>query len=378
MQVLHDDKPGKPGKVKWLDHTESQFLYYHYGLEETELISFELYNKTLNGTLILTEKADLLIQSGECVTIVFYHHLGLWVSRRIPCNISREIELYCALFQQRNLSAGHMLSDMVIQQSEKQFYTLSHESACPKTWIRSENKCLKIQLCSTICQYNHTYIDICNKGRLARNIITEPLLQDFLYNASDKVLDEGSVIVKFLSLFRQSRRINYYSKENISIAFDPYTCISLGKEMKTDKNCQMNSYISVTTYKSPYVKEKKVWGITEAVHVVHLPNSKPDFVLCEMSPQKAVPTECAEYFFTCSDGTCISDELVCDGTSHCINDEDEKNCAYVCDHNIDCIKTCSYSMNCRCMRGYFQCLSGGCIPVGKLSDGIAQCKRCFR
>ena len=97
--------------------------------------------------------------------------------------------------------------------------------------------------------------------------------------------------------------------------------------------------------------------------------------LCEKSvAHAAVLTNCSEYYMTCHEGTCVHDSLVCDGHSHCPHGEDEADCEHICsDHSDNCMSHCRYRDLCFCSLGYFQCLSGGCVPLQKLCDQTDHC-----
>ena len=77
---------------------------------------------------------------------------------------------------------------------------------------------------------------------------------------------------------------------------------------------------------------------------------------------------------TCDDGTCVHDSLVCDGSNHCQHGEDEANCEHICSDKVaTCFSHCHHIDLCWCSPEYFQCSSGGCIPLQKLCDKIAHC-----
>ena len=77
---------------------------------------------------------------------------------------------------------------------------------------------------------------------------------------------------------------------------------------------------------------------------------------------------------SCDEGTCIHDSLVCDGHAHCPHGEDEADCQHMCsDHMISCKSDCHYRDLCSCSPGYFQCQSGGCVPLQKLCDKTKHC-----
>ena len=102
---------------------------------------------------------------------------------------------------------------------------------------------------------------------------------------------------------------------------------------------------------------------------------KPTYTLCENSVNSAVIiTNCSALYMTCDDGTCVHDSLVCDGKSHCLGGEDEANCKHICsDNTATCMSHCHHRDLCFCSPEYFQCLSGGCVPLQKLCDKTVHC-----
>ena len=99
------------------------------------------------------------------------------------------------------------------------------------------------------------------------------------------------------------------------------------------------------------------------------------FTLCENSRTHTVMiTNCSDLFMSCHDGTCVHDSLVCDGQPHCQHGEDEDDCQHICsDHEHSCMSRCHHRELCSCSPEYFQCLSGGCVPLAKLCDKTAHC-----
>ena len=85
-------------------------------------------------------------------------------------------------------------------------------------------------------------------------------------------------------------------------------------------------------------------------------------------------TNCSEFYMSCNDGTCIHDSLVCDGHKHCEHGEDEDDCQHICsDQTNSCMSQCHHRDLCFCSVAYFQCLSGGCVPLHKLCDKKEHC-----
>ena len=90
---------------------------------------------------------------------------------------------------------------------------------------------------------------------------------------------------------------------------------------------------------------------------------------------------CLTNQYKCKNGMCILSKYVCDGYVDCPGKDDEiEQCALhaVCHEagkhkNVQyCFKYC-YNFNCICSINYFQCHSGGCIPINKYCDHINDC-----
>ena len=99
------------------------------------------------------------------------------------------------------------------------------------------------------------------------------------------------------------------------------------------------------------------------------------FTLCEKSVMaNVILTNCSDLYMTCNDGTCVHDSLVCDGQLHCLYGEDEADYQHICsDHKHSCMFQCHHRDLCTCSPAYFQCLSGGCVPLQKLCDKTVHC-----
>ena len=97
--------------------------------------------------------------------------------------------------------------------------------------------------------------------------------------------------------------------------------------------------------------------------------------LCEKSVvHVGMATNCSELYMSCNEGSCIHDSLVCDGYRHCPHGEDEADCQHICsDHSHNCMSHCHHTDLCSCSEDYFQCISGGCVPLQKLCDQTVHC-----
>ena len=81
-------------------------------------------------------------------------------------------------------------------------------------------------------------------------------------------------------------------------------------------------------------------------------------------------------YYKCVDGSFVASAFVCDGVSDCAVSEDEQKCIDICSEESNstefCFRHCAFP-SCTCHIFYYQCESGGCIPLDKLCDGISDC-----
>ena len=128
-----------------------------------------------------------------------------------------------------------------------------------------------------------------------------------------------------------------------------------------------------------YMRNSRFQMIYSCGQFIHQPTFElaeyKDVSLCEQSvAHTPVLTNCSDFYMSCNEGTCIHDSLVCDGHQHCPHGEDEADCEHICsDHSQNCTSHCHHRDLCSCLPGYFQCLSGGCVPLQKLCDKTAHC-----
>ena len=106
-----------------------------------------------------------------------------------------------------------------------------------------------------------------------------------------------------------------------------------------------------------------------------LKTNEPNYALCEKPRVNTeIATNCSNLYMECDDGTCVHDSLVCGGKPHCLHGDDKANCERICsDNTASCMSQCHHRELCSCSQEYFQCLSGGCVPLQKLCDQIVHC-----
>ena len=78
---------------------------------------------------------------------------------------------------------------------------------------------------------------------------------------------------------------------------------------------------------------------------------------------------CPAGSFQCKDLSCIHESKQCNNIEDCAHGEDEENCTYDC-LNANCSVNCIWP---KCQAGFFQCVSGGCVPADSVCDFEYNC-----
>ena len=140
-----------------------------------------------------------------------------------------------------------------------------------------------------------------------------------------------------------------------------------------------------------YGKSVKVYENPRASLWVSPMLPKPWNVLCQKNVSQSERQKCKPFQFQCADRVCLSVDSVCDGTSDCLNGEDEHNCScgfgfYRCSSTcISLSKYCDYQNDCddgsdekdcifpKCSDSEYQCRNKECIPSNKRCDFVKDC-----
>ena len=352
---------------KWLDNFCGSWLYdLRLGFEPYVNI-FSAESKVINQV-----RFGQLDQPGQCIVLLYMPQSMTFGTQSVSCDVPANVSLYCSFKEKRTL-VNSSLSTIHIHPIHNGFTAIEWGNACTPeaisghinhfiyeynmAWFQQGDLCINVQVCSDDCNK-------CMEGRPAYKA-----LEDHLQNSSlIKVLSQKSVIGKFISLLIV-RNSNYaINNDYISIAFDSNK--SFGSFYPNHSSSNGSIMLRVPVVKSGI---RELWAVTGNVEIAHTLHPA-DYILCEREPTHRIqPNKCDH--FLCNDGTCLLEKFICDGRQHCVNGDDEEQCVPVCTsfEVKNCLEQCSYEENCRCSRGYFQCQSGGCISVGKLCDGVADC-----
>ena len=185
-----------------------------------------------------------------------------------------------------------------------------------------------------------------------------------LAEANSISFNESSDVAKYLSLFKARHRYSGNTLRKALVAVCHHQ----------ENNRQFTGLVVGADVRVNYEGLWAIKGNIEMVNQSEVKDAENTFVLCTKESLMPDKPMCHSSYFQCSDGTCLDDQLVCDGRQHCMSGEDERNCTDICTHSVNCASSCSYMTNCHCSRRYFQCQSGGCISIKKLCDGVHNCK----
>ena len=372
-----------------------------------------------------SEQQETEENNSVCSALVVHNGLSAYTITQIKCDIPHTVTLYCEHKNNEvNVSYDNELSDIKIQQNPGNLFHIQYSQSCEDGWFRVGNYCMNLfaclnrsdeQLVDTFCQ--------AYDAKLANDVIKSSVIID--EDGLPRIMTKSQLAL-FWSMFllkqvkyqevysvhgiMHNKIKSYYRTLHINInssdvciqnqtacnMTDLYLTVKVHAqehkqvfEMKKEKFMEHNrSTIALSSrvnlqriissreqiihirgalwsfMQTPYLTEKTISN-----------QNKASYTICEKPLyRKDAVASCSQLYLTCDDGTCIHDSLVCDGHLHCLYGEDEKNCQAMCnDDSIDCITQCHYDNKCICSDNFFQCLSGGCIPLHNLCDQTVHC-----
>ena len=264
-------------------------------------------------------------------------------------------------------------------------------SSCDPGWFMVDNVCTNFYHCPH-CINNSDADEQCSAhgGQLAYH-----LLNNATISTPGSKLDKNTKLSLFWSMFHHVEDIRSsignifkmkldgrHKKQKYFAVNGSALCVALNKTNECKESANVlsvgyhkglnnsvtNKYYLESSQQISYlwsVIYQPIFEITERKHMS----------LCEKSvSHAAMSINCSEFYMSCNEGTCIHDSLVCDGYRHCPHGEDEADCEHICsDHSDNCMSHCHHRDLCFCSLEYFQCLSGGCVPLQKLCDQTIHC-----
>ena len=315
------------------------------------------------------------------------------------CNVSHSVAVVCQHNVASNLVFSNNMSDIKLSLVDG-FQSIQIFSSCDPGWFMVDDVCINFYHCQG-CMNNYKAHERCamHGGQLAYH-----LLNNVTFSTQSNKLDKNTKLSLFWDMFYHVEDIstsirNTFFRFNIQIGtLKKYLlhfavngsalCVALSSECKEGDvvlsvghhnlihkfhSDQLGVIYQQVQSQTDYTQKKYLWSfIYQPTFAIHY---QKDLTLCEKSVvHAAVLTNCSEFYMSCHEGTCIHDSLVCDGHSHCPHGEDEADCQHICsDHSHNCTSHCHHRDLCFCSLEYFQCLSGGCVPLQKLCDQTLHC-----
>ena len=331
---------------------------------------------------------------GKCKALLTRE--GFFDFRVLPtlCNVSHGVAVVCQQDAKGNLAFTSNMSDIKISLVDG-FHSIQVFSSCDPGWFMVDDVCINFYLCPN-CKNNIEAHEVCSMfgGQLAYHV-----LKNVSINTPRNKLDKSTKLSLFWDMFHHMEDLSPFVRESFTLEYftlqkqQKYLAVNgsaLCVAWNNSNECKKdNIVLSVGYYNirlSPVYSHEysccsacacydrlPMWSVIYQP-IFELAEYK-NLSLCEMSvAHSPVVTNCSEFYMSCNEGTCIHDSLVCDGVSHCPHGEDEADCQHICsDHSQNCTSHCHHRDLCSCLPGYFQCLSGGCVPLQKLCDKNVHC-----
>ena len=353
---------------------------------------------------VVSSPLTMLNDKGKCLALFTREGFFDFIVFRTPCNIAHNVAVLC----QHNHKATDLLHDSMSDikiSAAGGFHSLQVFSSCDVGWFLVDNVCVNFYHCPD-CLSNTIAHEQCEKhgGLLAYNI-----LRNVSIIAPGNVLDKNSELSLFWGMLHHMDDISpspfetFISTTNVVKPQSQITFAVNGSDLcvtlNISKQCIYSNIVLAVSYndisfeeyleydykQGNFMKDYFV-SINSLNHhvpvwsVIYQPSFQMakhrNLTLCEKPRTHTLMfTKCSDFFLRCNDGTCVHDSLVCDGKAHCQHGEDEADCRHICtDHkHSSCMSQCHHRDICSCSQQYFQCLSGGCVPLQKLCDKTIHC-----
>ena len=324
----------------------------------------------------------MIHDQGKCSALLTREGFFDFLVLKTPCHVPQSVAVVCQHNATRNLVFNNNMSDIKLSMDDG-FQSIQIFSSCSSGWFMVDDVCTNFYHCPD-CMNNRNAHEQCSRhcGQLAHH-----LLNNVTISTPGKKLDKNTKLSLFWNMFYHvedispligdifKERRNLGQKYQMNFAVNGSDlCVALNKEGECKEGYIVLSVgYHKSIFKDDIESEHYLWS------VIYQPNVKisayKDMSLCEKSVVHVpVLTNCSEFYMSCHEGTCIHDSLVCDGHPHCPCGEDEADCEHICsDHSHNCMSHCHHADLCFCSLEYFQCLSGGCVPLQKLCDQTNHC-----
>ena len=364
-------------------------------------------------TDVIRTSSSMFNRQGKCSALLTREGFFDFVVFKTECTISHNTVVVCQHDQDVNVTFSNNMSDIKVSTVDG-LYSLQVFSSCDVGWFLVDNVCINFYHCPG-CTSNTAAHEQCEEhgGQLAYNILNNMTIDNTPVGYK---LDKNTKLSLFWQMFLHTEDINpgvrdsfenellfYHSPQcwhhfavngtGLCLAFDMgRQCIDNDVALTLDcfditviedyfphraLGPDKRRYTRNTRLKredNSHYSQVQPWTVIDEIYFEVI-GSNRHFTLCEKSVMaNVILTNCSDLYMVCNDGTCVHDSLVCDGQLHCLHGEDEADCQHICsDHKHSCMSQCHHRDLCTCSPAYFQCLSGGCVPLQKLSDKTVHC-----
>ena len=337
---------------------------------------------------------------GKCSALLTREGFFDFVVFRTQCDVPHNVTVVCQHDQKASIVLHNNMSDIKVSRVGL-FSRLQVFVSCDVGWFLVDNVCVNFYHCLD-CSNNlaaHAQCAI-HGGRLAYNV-----LNNVTSSSQGNILSTNTELSQFWGMFPHMDDIvplpKYTFKSylnvlkarramNIAVNGSGLGVVLIKNMHCIDSNIVLSlnyNYISLeevvyTTAKDVYyvVRTRTTKNYFPPWSLIYQPSFQMtvhsrEYTLCEKARVHiSMFTNCSALFMSCNDGTCVHDSLVCDGQPHCQHGEDEADCQHICsNHEHSCMSHCHHQDLCSCSTNYFQCLSGGCVPLQKLCDKTVHC-----
>ena len=350
-------------------------------------------------TDLVNTLSPVIHDQGKCSALLSRERFFDFLVFKIQCNVPQSVAVVCQHHMTRNLVFNNNMSDIELSFVDG-FQSIQMFSSCDPGWFMVDDVCINFYHCPD-CMNNSQAHEQCSRygGQLAYHV-----LNNVTISTPGNKLDKHTKLSLFWDMFHHVEDISRSMANIFSATYFPLPkhqkyfavngsalCVALhnSNEYREDDIVLSVGYHKLLTVIAGHVglQNNRILLMLDDYYesdyflgsVIYQPSFEiseyKHMSLCEKSVvHAAVLTNCSVFYMSCHEGTCIHDSLVCDGHPHCPHGEDEADCEHICsNHSHTCMSHCHHRDLCFCSLEFFQCLSGGCVPLQKLCDQTDHC-----
>ena len=348
------------GNTKWIDGTPYVITFWEWSWPD--MISIE--RDILRTLLKRAAGIDDPRKEGDCTgAIVSAHFWNVMYWVKVPCDYSVFPALYktceyidnsddAGLLKGRDVLAGH-LNPYYIENYYNNWYARENEMQLPPwSYYATDGDMFYLEVNDDYCPKPWLFITLMFKHECVL-IVRNNQAMNVEYTTGRYFIGRKNVTIGHPMAFDTLRHALFFT--NLAILLNVSSFYIDGEQC---------GY-----YTSPWFDDKQ-WYFHYDTNCMMSSSFENKMIM--KTPDNGL-SDCFPGHFECEDKVCILMEYKCDGITQCEDESDEVECGPVCNlPDNECLR-CNRT-TCKCTDLFYQCETGGCIPISKLCNQVLDCR----